>query len=114
MSDIKQNISSQQLEELSDKQIKALFDYWWDKRGIGKNELTSSEKIPFGYSSLYELPLMSIGDMIEFLGDKGVWLHICQSCEGYFHVTNNYNDESYYREELSDGLWELTKEYLNK
>lgn len=114
---IKQNITSQQLEELSDKQIKALFNYWWDKNGIGKNELTPSEKIPFGYSSLYELPLMSIGDMIEYLiynKDQNFTIERYLQYEGVDFEEMIWEVHDYIDPELCDCLWELTKKVLNK
>ena len=98
---MKQNISVKQLNELSDKGRKAFYKYLKSK-GIKVTEWKDS----FGGDN-YEVEegmLLSIGQMIEFLGDSYIKSVVIDKDgkRSYTHTTG-----------LADALWESVKEVLN-
>lgn len=111
---IKQNITREQLEELTDYQMEKLFDYWWNDEVKPRNKHTPTEYIEYGIGTKYKLPLMSIEDMIEYLQQLNLPLKFVLNLKpnGKWYVENYYGFSE--QEELCDCLWELTKEVLNK
>ena len=95
---MKQHITTDQLNELSDEAKKKLFKY-----GVKISHicLAVADDEFYENSVPYEkwLPLLSIGQMIEFLGDKGgaKWIKIHLDDVG-----------------PCNALWEAVKEVLNK
>lgn len=85
-------------------------DQIWDSAMVGK--------IPF------ELPLLTIGQMIEFLDDLDLEVciskpHLTQYDVSIYDkytdkVTLDIDEGFYQSEELCDALWEAVKEKLNK
>jgi len=140
---MKQRITSKQLGELSEKGMKGLRKWWkprtgdwWSRRlvdvtdmrtgkmgdGIFRNEYLLDEvSDDYGYIKDDEnrkyLPLLSIGQMIEFLGEEIV---ITKEEKEKWSVTTNYDfwEQSGWNwkenEELCNSLWEATKEKLEK
>lgn len=123
---MKQNINQEQLEELNLFQIKALFNYWW---GYGEfcdnldtddpmNEKTPSIYVEYKDGFKCALPLMSIGDIIEFLANTcfSLLIHDCPNLDYYYKKTwyAKTSLDSSEQRELCDCLWELAKEYLGK
>lgn len=109
---IKQNITSQQLEELTDYQMEKLFDYWWNDEVKPRNKHTPTEYIEYGIGTKYKLPLMSIGDMVEYLYYKNCNIQITH--DNYMATELNVNFTNvYYESELCDVLWKAVKEILN-
>ena len=99
---MKQHITVKQLNELSEGGHKKL--YQWLK----------SENIE---SILLDLkvvkPLLSIGQMIEFL-PKDILQGITLWKEGWMIVCNNFKGSKEPIPELADALWEVVKEVLNE
>lgn len=108
---MKQNITKQDLLELNDKQIKALFSYWWETPPVKKNPNTPYARCEYDTGYLLDLPLMSIGDMIEYLDNK--ILDIKNNVDGYYiHTLGGFVIGVDI--ELCNALWMAVKEYLNK
>ena len=130
---MKQHITTKQLNELSEKEREKLRKWWKPKDG---NFYSVMEKDKFmGGDVLYglsdvdwlkennSLPLLSIGQMIEFLvekQDKG-WrdLHIEMLHDRWGVGTCYDNDIPKWKfkndkGELCDALWEAVKEVLNE
>ena len=82
---MKQNITTEQLQELSRSGLEKLRFY---PQFLGKDHFVLIDRITF--------PLLSIGQMIELLSDKGYF-------PGEYHVGSMICDE----------LWEAVKEKLN-
>lgn len=99
---MKQHITSEQKNELSDKQRKILEDWTFD------NIIRTQKSF---------IPLLSIGQMIEFL-DEGVSrerliiVSHFDSDHGMSYRIICYGKE-HEREELCDALWEATKQQLD-
>lgn len=112
---MKQNITKQDLLELNDKQIKALFSYWWETPPVKKNPNTPYARCEYDTGYLLDLPLMSIGDMVRYLQTINLPIQMLQCTVGN---KNKWYVENYYsyseQEELCNCLWELTKEYLDR
>lgn len=109
---MKQQITKQQLQKLSDYQIEKLYEYWWNKNNQPRNKYTQTARIEYGIGTKYELPLMTIGDMIEFLKTNN-----CSFDIKYHPLTNfiiHFGFTNYTNKELSDDLWKTVKEILNK
>ena len=100
---MKQHISAKQLKELSTKGKAELFK-WRVKKGYARN--------PFKVTLP---PLLSIGQMIEFLGKSifsiephsGTWSLMIGQPTGSLLRTERHK-------ELADALWEAVKEILNE
>ena len=89
---MKQNISIEQLNELSDKGKEKLRKWWIPKDGdISIDPLWTGEQFWSVDSDKDALPLLSIGQMYEFLLDNG---------ETYFEASSRYDIEN-----LCDSLW---------
>lgn len=113
---MKQHITVDQLNELSDKGKENLLTYCKDKGYIRESydDLGEWGKVNVKYS----ITLLSIGQMIEFLDDNKVDIsyHL-----GYLFVDLDYDydgaetyDKRYDNDELADALWEVVKEVLDK
>jgi hypothetical protein len=110
---MKQNITRDQLHELTDKQKKKLLEYMKNK-----DYLPHGTQMMVHDSGHYLAEFINIGQMIEFL-DKHIgddWsIHfgnglafICQaSKDGFYGKTAENRDN-----ELCDGLWEAVKKVL--
>ena len=111
---LKQNITKQDLLELNDKQIKALFSYWWETPPVKKNPNTPYARCEYDTGYLLDLPMLSIEDMIEYLQQLNLPLKFVLNLKpnGKWYVENYYGFSE--QEELCDCLWELTKKVLNK
>jgi len=127
---MKQHVTVKQLNELSEKGKKKLRKWWKPKRGDKFSNLSWSDEVFYGELSSsteaesYEpdkvyfkgsegegkeqdLPLLSIGQMIEFLEEnKEDWInHIVISWEKRVRLGKNY---------ICSALWQATKEILEK
>ena len=100
---MKQHITSKQLNELSKVGLEKLAQYCKDKS--------------WGPSCL-----MSIGQMIEFLGDKlldisAPWEHAKKGYRNHWSVgllnESKIAGKDFNQKELADALWEACKEILN-
>ena len=114
---MKQNISAEQLNELSNGGGEKLRKWWkprWgdlykskygehviEVEGQGNPALSGTED---DYGD--DLPLLSIGQMIEFLGDD--WYFEVFTANDIGDVLKSYDGE------LCDSLWEAVKEVLEK
>ena len=100
---MKQHITVEQLNQLSEKGKEKLRE-WWEKDIVEVDESKKQpEMICFGYK---DLPLLSIGQMIEFLIENN-------KLEGEEYgrpalPTYNHDWEKY----ICDDLWEAVKEAL--
>lgn len=117
---MKQYITVKQLNELSEKGKKRLRKWWkptqLDHICVEKDILVGN---PFkDLAKEYALPLLSIGQLIEFL-EKNV----SENWEWFLHAQDKIlywgkNAEQYQYDysggELVDGLWQATKEILGK
>lgn len=132
---MKQHITPKQLNELSEKGKEKLRKWWKPKEGDwfiskdagydivrtwpyidDKNRIESSEWDGIGgYNDFYLedcLPLLSIGQMIEFLGTE-LSITIGQEKEGYSIGISRPDSYAYIpTKELADALWEACKEIL--
>ncbi len=129
---MKQNISVEQLNELSDKvKAKFILDYnikrWKAENkmmtkifGTKTNDPTLEEFLEeerfHDPTHAIKLPLLSIGQLIEFLDDKLVEIEKAN----WWQVRINYRVEDGIptmdrsgKPELTDALWEACKEILN-
>ncbi len=117
MGRMKQHITIEQLKELSKKQKKRLQNWWVPVEGdhfitqdlrsdiVGDIYIYSlrddwNESIEPNNKSY---PLLSIGQMIEFIGDD--WTRSLENCKGYVNTTPD---------ELCDALWDMIKQLLNE
>ena len=92
--DIKQNITKQDLEELTSKQAKALFTYWYYNITKPKNKNANVIDIEFTTGMKAPLPLLSIGDIMEFFVNKG------------------YEPLFYANKDICDEMWAIMKKQL--
>ena len=127
---MKQNISIQDLDQLSNKGKDRLREWWSDGRqNIGDwyydglyirvvldDEGRIHENIPF-------LPLLSLGQMIQFLDEKWKWIFIKKYKHedgkgykyNYWSVTNTTHElRKGPSKELCDSLWQAVREILEK
>ena len=141
---MKQHITVEQLNELSEKGKEKLRKWWkpqdtdlvWNWKNKGEPEINhacnyqeawDSSAGSDGYGNCF--PLLSIGQMIEFLDDKR--LHVPYNNDnlveffgvskyglGHWYVGVDGSDElastDHIRLELCDALWEAVKEVLEK
>lgn len=111
---MKQNITSEQLNELSEKGKDRLSE-WWTSHYYGKElpenvECSAYDTEAYISSPLCEYgvePLLSIGQMIEFLSDHDRDWHYEIEQWGLNDVCEMPDVE-----ELCDSLWEAVKEVL--
>ncbi len=99
---MKQHITEKQFNELGNKGESTLFR-WGKKRGLPSK------------------PLLSMGQMLEFLDEKKKWKmfmsinHFTGSnCWGIMDGLNQGRPVLYSSKELCDALWEAVKEILEK
>lgn len=116
---MKQHITVEQLKELDEKGKKKLREWWKIKDGniywFPKDEERNEGTAVFKYGMIpddKDTPLLSIGQMIEFLGEN--WYHRLF----YFTtVTGGYGLSGLmkrYDGEFCDALWMAVKEVLNE
>lgn len=123
---MKQKITTDQLNELSEKGKERLREWWgrdkqkygdlfiYNGNGEGLIGGVDEEGDPYrGLLDLDAMPLISIGQMIEFLDEHGKFINIWRGLrEDWLIVIND--DTHIAKPELSDALWEATKECLEK
>lgn len=103
---MKQHISKEQIKELSDKGKERLRE-WVIKSNLSRDD---SKFIYYKFSNdtYGYLPLLSIGQMIEFLGED---IHFIRREETGWRLDTKYCEYEDY-EELCDALWEAVKQVL--
>ena len=115
---MKQHITTKQLDELSEKGKKKLRKWWKPKE---------EEYIAHAWDGIQDLPLLSIGQMIEFLDDERYFdeVNIIQKYPyirrpkhgGKWSVKNTWGwdgpEGEKYQIELCDALWSACKEILD-
>lgn len=127
---MKQHITSEQLNELSERGKERLRDWWIPQTGdTAMSEKTGNWNLVGGYqlnkvtAKRHFYPLLSIGQMIEFLlghkdtrhkGDIDLHEEMMLNCVGgnKADIFLAWNDQYY--EEFCDALWEACKEELGK
>lgn len=120
---MKQHITVKQLEELSKREKEKLRKWWVDhiQEGdlyIDLDDVTMPEMIrccehELEYES--EMPLLSIGQMIEFLDERNDFDEIIKDKDRWeFHTTMKPTGKCFLDKELCDALWEAVKEVLEK
>lgn len=112
---IKRHIELKQLNELSERAKERLREWWKPAFGdmwFGRSDIapwicTSVDLLSLDeQEKIGRLPLLSIGQMIEFLGED--WHDfVIKSVEDYGDIQNPYKPE-----ELCDALWEAVKKVL--
>jgi hypothetical protein len=116
---MKQHITVEELNKLSEKASGKLRDWYFPRKTYGDlilypDPITSTYKgevLVFGEHPMQgdSLPLFSIGQMVEFLDeprkDKFDKLIITHGISGWWV-------EGYNKDELADALWEAVKEVL--
>jgi hypothetical protein len=120
---MKQYITPKQLYQLSEKGKKKL-NKWWIKREYAGGSMFD------GYNT-YPLPLLNIGEMIEFLNGEtdwylriGHWMNPGAGDEKYtfnhmgwvvgdYRIDESFDIEIWDGKELCDALWEAVKDILN-
>ena len=124
---MKQHITTKQLEELSDKGIEKLQKWWVAKEGDKFRNVLDEEYVVTKETHAYMIgkkfkngyPLLSIGQMIEFLADNEVideefiycqW-ELNNNCPSW--VVNS-NGKEFRSKELRTALREACKEVLNE
>ncbi len=140
---MKQHITPEQLNELSEKGMKKLKKWWKPKMGdkfsarlvnvTDINNMPGDELFRFVYvmTEVNEtddnenrkfVPLLSIGQLIEFLGDSQIHnFHPLDRCveapnSTGWHVVmgKEYGGVTHEKDQLCDALWEAVKEILEK
>jgi len=104
---MKQHITEEQWNELSDKKQKKLRE-WVINNNISKS-LFPMKYIGFGEYSF--TPLLSIGQMIEFLYENvndRISVAISKK-NGSYISKDNFMMSSDFKDELADSLWEAVK-----
>lgn len=100
---MKQYITLEQLNELSDKGKERLQEYFYERYPMGTDrECEEINDIDDGY-----LPLLSIGQMIEFLGENNALEG--EDITAQLLLPIDWRD--YHK--LCDALWEAVKEVLH-
>lgn len=126
---MKQHITTKQLNELSEKGKEKLRKWWQPKMGESAYNTEAKKRVVIdayhesmvaahGKAYWYVfLPLLSIGQMIEFLGDNKIKLFFVFSKQlGWKNNgthTSSITLEKHGKEKLCDVLWEAVKEVLN-
>jgi hypothetical protein len=109
---MKQHISENQLDELSDEARERLRE-WWLRRTIVGEERQAFLCKRYGEC---RYPRPSIGEMIEFLVEQNDGLFkidFDESCgHAVYRLEFGHNGSDGYREGLSDALWKTCKEVL--
>jgi len=114
---MKQHITSKQLNELSDKGKERLREWCEDKK-YGKEKIEEL-KWQGGDIRHWKIPLLSIGQMIEFLDEKGEYLlldlnkdHLWCNATNHTTIHSGIGNINIFDIELCDALWEAVKEVL--
>jgi hypothetical protein len=122
---MKQHITPEDINELSENQLHNLKALWTPQEGdtfivkgsgvsflnnfISTFSRDSLKNFKNGVPENY-LPLLSIGQMVDILKNDKWMLKINESDEGYWHVELDcINSKGFYREELCDALWNAVK-----
>ena len=125
---MKQYITEKQLNELTDKQKDKLRGWSGDPRKLA-TRLKPNEIEQAILDNYLDLPLLSIGQMIEFLdeywnkfeqlydetdGEKGEFEDRClyRCADGCWYVQDPLDNNPGEQFELCDALWEAVKEIL--
>lgn len=119
---MKQHITIEQLNELGEKGKKQLRKWYYPKRSNGDliiyhepiNPVFRNTTMIFGERPMYgdPTPLLSIGQMIEFLDEHDVDILTSLQCEQPAH---DFSSEYMFKpKDWCDALWEAVKEILNK
>ena len=115
---MKQHISTKQLNELSEKGKKRLKKWW--KPETMMELVTDGDKAIVGMyipeleaNGIKVWPLLSIGQMIEFLDENSKFLCIL-NCKDHWEVGYSIDHPDWDGIELCDALWMPTKEILEK
>lgn len=106
---MKQTITEEQLNELTDKQAQAIDDWYGDDEIDGTVDYGR-----YKYKRLrgsVKLPLLSIGQMIEYLEDQEFFESNCIQVSTNPIQTEKYIEWSF-EESLCDKLWQAVKESL--
>ncbi len=138
---MKQHVTIDQLNELSEKGKKKLQDWWTPEIGdiycavhnfAGNIEYSRPVVIEYEEHTMEsfnveditdkDYPLLSIGQMIEFLKDNlmvdcNAFIDVCYNQKRGWYAEAGYNDNGKYMgesEELCDALWEACKEVLEQ
>lgn len=114
---MKQHITVSQLNQLNKKGKKRL-DEWFCRQPYTYT-LTSIQKVgETGFKN--NSPLLSIGQMIEFLDENGFYIdnfmeQFISKDKKYWEITYLWLDRAHVvsKTELCDALWEAVKEVLN-
>jgi hypothetical protein len=104
---MKQHITLDQLNELSEEEKKKLSD--WNLNWNPDNEVMMTW-VKCGDNLC--LPLLSIGQMIEFIGNRRVYPDLDSLLGDYLVCNEDY--EHHNVEEWCDILWEAVKELLKE
>ena len=122
---MKQHITPEQLQELTDEQRERLRG-WWEPELYQLNRYGVKfylESLDEGYLREIRgcLPLLSVGQCIELLEEKdpGSWSICCSKSGGWYITSSNLYAPKYYIAdggkdfvELIDALWQAVKEVL--
>ena len=122
---MKQHITIEQLNELSDKGKDRLREWWKPEMGdlVHDGDTRSVEPIMCCEDEVDKcidlpLPILSIGQMIEFLFDKDFGPIITSNDTAFYWIVEPekkldcWKKYSYEDSELCDALWEATKDIL--
>ncbi len=99
---MKQQITRNQLNELTKKQREKL-DIWFNTNYFGKEIPGSIDSDGYSYGN-YDIPLLSIGQMMEFIGEETGEFYVYMDWESKDAVVNT--------DKLCDNLWEDVKKLL--
>lgn len=114
---MKQHITLEQFDKLSTKQKNNLLKWALEKEYV--------VRLPNGIDDLlgrpYYVPLLSIGQMIEFLDEHDKFPTLFKYCVGEKEWTLGHDEDhgvtfvdEHKNTELCNALWEAVKEVLNK
>lgn len=113
---MKQRITVDQLNELSEEQKVRLRELWEPKQG---DLFTDHRKREDVWLDIYpaikddgDLPLLNIGQCIELIRDQGPVIRIDGAVIGGWEVFDCISKIGRRAEELIDALWETVKEAL--
>lgn len=125
---MKQHITIEQLNELSEKG-KVRLREWWFPNNVREHDLywfgedyevetigCCEDEVSVGK----ELPLLSIGQMIEFLFDNDFGPYITSNDNAFYWIVepvkkiDYWKKQEYSNTELCDALWEAVKDILEK
>lgn len=118
---MKQHITVKQLDELSKRGKKKVWKWCEDRDYLVESVIFHREHKKVHEKSEVILPLLSIGQMIEFLAGKYKDLHFQKAEFGRWDILNCYSDVKHKwslplqsSSKLCDALWEACQEALEK